>query len=521
MASVSSAPQRTADGRPVLWKPYAGFQTRFCASSAFETLGGGAAGPGKTACLIAQGAQAMQHPNARGIFCRTIYKDLIDVRDRMQVLYPSLGAQWDATNTRWIFPSGAPLRLAHAASMNELSPFLGPEYTWVGWDELSLLKDETPWQMLLTRLRSTDPTVPLRARATANPVGPGKPWITERFVAKCGGEAGGIVYRDAESGRTRAYVPGTSKDNPALPSDYWTGLADLPESIQVALRDGKWFSALGLFYPELAEDMDRLFVTRAQLPPLLDWHEYWGAFDWGYVHPASYGQFVRVKDTVYWLDTTYMHRYQDEEQAAMIRGTSDPRCLRTVYAGHDAFAQRMAHSAAAETVADVFGRYGIALARANIDRAAGAKVLRRLFAPPKPGPVLKDTLMLRIVDTPGNRRALQEAASLVPEDANPNVPAKRDADEKGRNGDDGIDMARYGLATPTYAPQEPPLLWQGGNVETGKDVAPWEQPASFRLTGDGTIDKREFVLVGQGPTHGLRGSVGVQDPDLDQFPEGG
>lgn len=467
-----------------------------------------------TSALIALAAGHAQHPKARALFLRTVYRDMLDVRDRMQALYPRLGAEWQASDARWVFPSGGMVMLGHGATMTEIGPFLGPEFSAVFWDELSLVPQESVWQMLLTRVRTTDPTIRLMARASANPIGPGRAWLKSRFIDPCG-LRGERVYRDPDTGRTRAYVPGTSKDNPSLPSDYWRGLADLPPSIIAALRDGLWDSELGLFYPELAGDQSRFWVTAAQLPPLLDRYEFWAAYDWGFSHPAAFAWFTRIKSVVYWRDTVYLHRYQDEEQAATIKGLADPRCLRTVYAGHDAFARRMAHSAAAETVADVFDRYGIRLERAVIDRAAGAKAVRRYLAEPKPGPMPKGVVTLRIVDTPGNRRAVGELALLVPEDGNEQVPAKRDANEKGLNGDDGADVARYGLASPSFEPLEPPSAqpWDR-NVDDGVDhdferiMA--QRDGGFRLTETGAQDRREYVSLREhGPT----------DPDLSQFPD--
>lgn len=483
------------NGKPVLWSPLPGFQTRFCASAAFETLGGGAAGPGKTSCLIALPAGDAQHPSGKALVLRTVYKDMLDIRDRMDSLYPQLGATWEATNARWIFPSGAFVALGHGATKTEIGPFLGPEYTSVNWDEISLLKDEETWQMALSRIRSTDPTVRLVARATANPVGPGKPWLTTRFIEKCGGEKGGKIWKDPRTGRTRTYVPGTSKDNSYLPASYWEGLSDLPPSLQAALRDGLWTSELGLFFPELSdgENLKRLFILPSQVPALLDRYEYWSSLDWGFGHPLAFSQFVRIKNTVYLLDTTYLHRYQDEEQAATLKGTADPRCLRLCYAGHDAFAKRMAHSAAAETVADVYGRYGIQLERANIDRAAGAKAVRRFMAPPKTGPQPRGFVTLQIVDTPGNRRAIGELAALIPEETNPNVPMKRDANESGLHGDDGADDVRYGLATPSFEPDEVPDVAPHTNVDDGvdHDFERLTKPV-FVLTEHGQRDKREY-----------------------------
>lgn len=483
---------------PIIWKPLPGFQQNALRRGEFESLWGGAAGPGKTDCLIAVGARYAQHPKASVLFLRTNFTDMRDVMDRMHVRYPVLGATWKESEKRWTFPSGGTLECGYGDGIGEISRYLGREFSAVLYDELAQLADEYPWQMLLSRIRSTDPTVPLRARASANPIGPGRDWLKRRFVDVCG-KRGETVFHDDETGRTRSYVPGRADDNPMLPKSYWDGLKDLPPSIQQALRDGDWDMALGLFYPELMEQ-DELWITQAQLPELKDWHEFWASYDWGFVHPAVCCQFVRVKDTIYLLDTLYMHRFQDEEQGATISGWADKRCLRMVYAGHDVKASRQAHAAAAETVQDVFARYSINLELANIDRMAGAKVLRRFFAKPKTGPLLRGQLVLRIVDTPGNRRALTEARSLIPDEVNPNVPMKRDANEKGQNGDDGIDAIRYGLATPTFDPIEPLPPMTTTNVADGKGAPlPWE-PQAFgaRQLDDGTIDRRVYTV-----RHGL------------------
>lgn len=485
------------DGKPVAWQPLKGFQTRCMQVGAFECLLGGAAGPGKTDVLIALAAKYAHHPRARVIFFRTVFKDTLDVRDRMFALYPKLGFSWIPTDNRWQSPQGGTVQIAHAKTMAEITEYLGPEYTAVMWDELSLVPDEVVWQMILGRIRSTDPTVPLRARASANPIGPGRSWLKTRFVDTCGKD-GRTVYRDEDTNRTRAYVPGTAKDNPLLPASYWDGLKDLPPSVQSALRDGDWDMALGLFYPELM-DLSHLVIQRDDLPKLEEWHEWWAAGDWGFSHPCAVGFYVRVGNVVYKLDTLYMHRHQDEEQAATIKGHAKTigalPTLRMLYGGPDFTAKRMAHVAAAETVADVYNRYGIHVERANVDKLARAKVLRRLFAPPQ-GPMPVDQVRLKFLDTPGNRRCLSELSALVPDDLNPNVPAKRDANERGLNGDDGADETSFALATPSLEPTEPLPLYQFTNVADGKaEPAPWEiAEAKYRMPDeDGRIDKRQYV----------------------------
>ncbi len=492
LSGAKFAYPETVQGHPVAWRPLKGFQTRACQRGEFETLLGGAAGPGKTDILIALAAKYAMHKSGRVIFFRTIYKDTLDIRDRMTRLYPLLGFTWKAEDSRWTSPVGGTVQVAHAKTLSEITEYLGPEYTAVMWDELALVPDEVVWQMILGRIRSTDPSVPLRARASANPIGPGRDWLKRRFVDTCG-KLGQEVYKDQASGRTRSYVPGTARDNPLLPPDYWQGLSDLPPSVQQALRDGDWDMPLGLFYPELI-NVDHLIVQRDDMPVLKDWHEYWSSFDWGFAHPAACCSFARVDNVVYWLDTLYMHRYQDEEMAAAIRGEVRAECRRMVYASPDTFAQRMAHVAAPETVADVFGRYSIRCERATVDKLARAKVLRRLFAVPD-GPLVKDQVRLRVCDTPGNRRALSELAALIPDELKPNVPAKRDANERGLHGDDGADALSFGLATPSLDPQEPLPMWQQPNVTDGKaELAPWEiLENKYRMPSeDGIRDLRQY-----------------------------
>lgn len=462
---------------------------------------GGAAGGGKTDAIVYGALRQTDHPLYRSIIFRRTFPELQELMDRAALVYPQLGANWNDRDKRWTFPSGGKVEFGYCETYKEALQYQTDEFTQIAFDQLDQIAEERIWTYLSSRVRAKHEALRLGMRASFNPGGVGGQWIKRRFVDTCPVDGSPItVQTQTPDGRTvsqtRAFIRASIKDNPALLRNDPTyadrlGMLSDVEYRQLALGD--WDAMGGAFYPEITTqaDQDRLFISPNQVPPLLDWHEYWGAYDWGFAHPAAFSQFVRIKDLVLCLDTTYMHKYQDEEQASTIKGGSDKRCLRTVYAGHDAFAKRMAHSAAAETVADVFGRYSIALEKANIDRAAGAQVIRRLIAPPKPGPAPKGTITFRWVDTPGNRRAVSELAALIPEETHPNVPAKRDANAEGLYGDDGADCNRYGLATPSFEPLEPARHLVAGNVETGVDVAPWEQE-TFRVTADGVIDKREY-----------------------------
>lgn len=290
-----------------------------------------------------------------------------------------------------------------------------------------------------------------------------------------------------------------SEDNRTLSSAAVAALrAEYPPGSPTAAQelDAELGVGAGRFYPELSDwEHSSLLVKPSDLPMLHDWYEYWGAFDWGFAHPACFGSYCRVENTIYKLDTLFMHRYQDEEQAATIKGQGDKRCFATVYAGGDAFAKRQAHSATPETVQDVFARYSIRLEHAVVDKIARAKTLRRMFADPH-GPLVKDQVRIRFVDTPGNRRCLNELASLVPSPLDINVPAKRDANDRGENGDDGADETSFALASPSLEPIEPLPLYSQSNIATGQaEPAPWEiLENKFRMPDeDGKIDRRVYV----------------------------
>lgn len=500
-----TAPVETVNGVPVLWKAHNGPQTKFLSSVVPEVLYGGAAGGGKTDALVYGALRQVGNPKYTALILRRTFPELRELMDRAQLYYGIVGGTWNAQDRRWSFPSGATIEFGYCQTYAEAMQYKTDEFTYIAYDQLEDLPEERIWTYLMTRNRAKGPGLRLMMRASANPGGAGGLWIRSRFVDICPKDGSAIdVETTTPDGKViksrRAFIRAKLEDNPTLQANdpgYGDRLGLAGDVSYMQLRYGDFEVGGGTFYPEIftQADQDRLFITPSQLPPLLDWYDYWASVDWGFQHPMAFSQYVRIKDTIYVLDTTYLHRYQDEEQASTIRGTADKRCLRTVFAGHDAFAKRLAHSAAAETVADVYGRYSIHLERANIDRSAGAKVMRRFFAQPQPGPMLKGTITVRWVDTPGNRRAISEFASLIPEETHTDVPEKRDANDKGLNGDDGADCNRYGLVTPTFEPQQPPPVWRHGNVDTGVDTEFEEltqQP--FRLTAEGVVDKREYAF---------------------------
>jgi len=270
------------------------------------------------------------------------------------------------------------------------------------------------------------------------------------------------------------YQPATIVDNPHLPQDYVESLKSLPERDYKRFVEGDWSFISGAFFDELqwaTHRTDRLddptaTTVHRRWAALPEWWRYWCSYDWGYRHPAVFQAFaMNGGGQVFLLDTVRMHRLDDEEQARTVAETMPPLALQQgAFAGHDVFAKRMAHTPGHETVADVFWRYKIRLAKANIARVQGAAAMRRMLTRKQKDGTL-GTPRLLVCDTPGNRWAFEQWMEMVPDPLNPDDVQKVDANEDGEGGDDAADTTRYGLASPTWLPIEPhgerPIVKQG------------------------------------------------------------
>lgn len=257
-----------------------------------------------------------------------------------------------------------------------------------------------------------------------------------------------------------AFIPATAADNPFVPEAVREAWKNMPEADYKRFVQGDWDTLSGRYYDTL--DPKVHVIDREQLPETLPaWWTYWGGFDWGYSHWAPFGYFAEDGDgNEYLLDTLWQRRGQDDEYAQAIRAEAPhPDCLKMVHAGHDCWAKPTARGGSGVSTYDVFLRYGILLRRADIDRANGGRALRRAFAfkrDAETGRFVKGhEPKLFIVRTPGNLRLVSQLLEIMPDEDKPNEPKKVDADSRGRGGDDGADMLRYGIASKRRKPEAP------------------------------------------------------------------
>ncbi len=117
---------------------------------------GGAAGSLKTETMLVDAARESGNPNLRAIIFRQSFPQMSDIIEKTQRLYGSMGARFVGQPAwTWTFPSGGKIRLAYIANDRDIFDYLGPRYSFIGFDE-STLHSEYQVRNTLGRLSSTD-----------------------------------------------------------------------------------------------------------------------------------------------------------------------------------------------------------------------------------------------------------------------------------------------------------------------------------------------------------------------------
>lgn len=295
------------------WIPHEGPQTDFCSRGEFEVLFGGAAGPGKTDCLIMEATRFVYHPRYRAIILRRTFPQLQEIIDRTRTWYPLIDpkAVFRATEHRWYFPSGATIQLGHMQHEPDKYNYQGKEFHFVGFDEVTQFT-EGQYLYLFSRTRSTVTELPSRIRSTTNPGGIGHLWCKKRFidVAKPG-----ETYVDPETGLSRVFIPAKLQDNPTLLANdpgYVQRLMSLPPIERMRLLEGTWDIFEGQVFTELSQRVHG--CEPFQIPP--EWEKFM-VLDWGYAKPFSVGWYAVDYDGVLYRYREYYGCKDGEEDKGL------------------------------------------------------------------------------------------------------------------------------------------------------------------------------------------------------------
>lgn len=152
-------------------KPQKGFQVQFMSSQADITIGGAAAGVGKSWCLL---AAPLRHKDTYGFNCIIFRRTTEQIRnpgglwDKSMEIYPQFGFKSSEQQLEWYKQdSKVTIKLTHLQHEKNIYDHDGPEYCLIGWDELHHFSKKQ-FFYLMSRNRSTCGVKPY-ILATCNP----------------------------------------------------------------------------------------------------------------------------------------------------------------------------------------------------------------------------------------------------------------------------------------------------------------------------------------------------------------
>lgn len=162
----------------VKFGPQPGFQWSFLASEADITIGGGAAGCGKTYAEILAPLRNINVDGFTSVFFRRTnvqVKNPGGLWDESWKVYPLTGAVPNNGDLTWTWPSGAYIKMAHLDREVDVYEWQGSQVALIIWDELTHFTSKQFWYML-SRNRTTCGVKP-RILASCNP--DADSWVAE------------------------------------------------------------------------------------------------------------------------------------------------------------------------------------------------------------------------------------------------------------------------------------------------------------------------------------------------------
>lgn len=288
----------------IIWSPQER-QSLMMSRPEYEALYGGAAGGGKTDYLITEALRQVDVPHYRAIIFRKTYPELEDVISRSHELYGSAfpKARYNESKHAWKFPSGAMIYFGSMQHTRDKLRYQGRHFDFIGFDELTHFKQEE-YEYLFSRCRSSGPGLRNYIRSTANPGGPGHPWVKARFVSIANPGTSVVTAvkiktpdgGEIEMEKDRIFIPSSVFDNPELLKnnpEYIASLAMMPEAEKNALLYGDWDSFSGQVFTEWKNDPDN-YDTREWTHVIKPFKipDGWmvgRSYDFGYAKPFSVG----------------------------------------------------------------------------------------------------------------------------------------------------------------------------------------------------------------------------------------
>lgn len=400
------------------------------------TFYGGARGGGKSKGLqLIMLLRRLTFPRSTGAIFRRTYPELEGnhIRPLFQA-YPQLKDYYNESKKLLSLPNGSTLQFCHCASEKDVTLYQGREFHDLAIDEAGQWTEQM-FKTLLGSNRSSRAGIKARCILTGNPGGIGHGWLKRLFIER--------RFSERERPDDYTFIQALVDDNPALiqnDPDYVAKLdAEPNEAIRRAFRYGDWDIFAGQFFNEISRGVH--FVEPFNIPP--HWSRF-GAYDYGFNHPAAFGYFTVDEDgNIYLYRELIQAQTRVDQFAALLNQYEDTSLLYPIVAGRDCWAQKatLRDDQGPPTIAEEFARHQIYLKPANIDRIQGAAQVRSYLAwknkpNNKPRFFIFNTCPLsfnalgRMIHNPNNVEDVLKVDATVG-DLN--------------TGDDAYDMIRYGL----------------------------------------------------------------------------
>lgn len=293
------------EGTQVAWIPLPGSQTELMKRAyVFEILYHGTRGPGKSDTLLMDFAQFVGRGwglQYKGVIFRQTFPQLEDLITKSKRWFPKMfpGAKWNGSAYKWVFPDGEELLFRQFNKPDDYWKYHGQEFQFVGWDELTNWASLEGYKSMMSCLRSTNPEIPLRVRATTNPYGvghnqvkfyfelPAKDGIIRRATFRIENPMTGEIE---EHVLQRLTIKGTIYENTILLTAQPNYIAQLKKQADnpaklAAWLEGSWdIVAGGMFDDVWVEKVN--VVDRFEIPNTWRIDR---SFDWGSSKPFSVG----------------------------------------------------------------------------------------------------------------------------------------------------------------------------------------------------------------------------------------
>lgn len=270
-------------GRRLVWSPDRGPQAALVSCPVYEVFYGGARGGGKTDGMIGDWIfhQDLYRGDAAGVFFRKTLRQLEAVVHRSFQVFKPLGAKFHKQDKLWEFPNGALLKFRYLDGLLDAENYQGHSYTRLYFEEVTNWATPDAINAMRATLRSPV-GVPVGLRMTGNPGGVGHGWVKQRFVDA--GEPMRVI-RDADSGKSRVYIPSRLENNVRLRgTDYADRLHEVgrPELVKAWL-EGDWNVIAGAFLSSVWRSEVHV-VDPFEIPA--HWLR-WRSMDWGFARPYA------------------------------------------------------------------------------------------------------------------------------------------------------------------------------------------------------------------------------------------